>query len=150
THVASNGRWVNVIGCVILRRVSRPCEASGRRIVQFNKSMAAAAAIVLTLGLPAQEKKKEWKDRAEYDLYDGALKDLNANARLESLEKWRKQYPQSDYADVRLQVYLVTYRQLNRVREAFDTAAEILKDNPFHVIALATIAGNVYLLNPAT
>jgi tetratricopeptide (TPR) repeat protein len=120
-------------------------------MVLLKKGLVTVAALAaLTLGLAAQDKKKEWKDRAEYDLYDAALKDLNANVRLETLEKWKKQYTQSDYADVRLQIYLVTYRQLNRVREAFDTAAEILKDNPNHVVALATIVGSLYLLNPAS
>jgi hypothetical protein len=117
-------------------------------LVLLNKTTVTAAALAaLALGLAAQEKKKEWKDRAEYDFYDAALKDSNAAARLDSLAKWKRHYPQSDYSDVRLQIYLVTYRQLDRVREAFDTAAEILTDNPNHVVALATIAGNIYLIN---
>jgi hypothetical protein len=108
----------------------------------------AVALVALALILPAQEKKKEWKDRAEYDLYDAALKDTNSTARLDTLEKWKKQYPQSDFSDVRQQIYLVTYRQLNRAREAFDAAVEILKDNPNHVVALATVAGDIYQFNP--
>ena len=95
-----------------------------------------------------QEKKKEWKERGEYDLYDAALKDPAANTRLDTLDKWKKQYSRSDYADVRLQIYLLTYRQLNRPREAFDTAAEILQQDPGYVPALATVLGNVYQLNP--
>src|SRR5579872_5237204 len=95
-----------------------------------------------------QEKKKEWKERAEYDLYDAALKDPAANTRLDTLDKWKKQYTRSDYADVRLQIYLLTYRQLNRTREAFDTAAEILQQDPGYVPALATVLGDIYQLNP--
>src|SRR5713226_7825938 len=109
-----------------------------------------AALAALALGLAAQDKKKEWKDRAEYDLYDAALKDPNPTARLDTLEKWKKQYPQSDYSDVRFQIQLVTYRQLDRAREGFDTAAEVLKDNPNHAVALATIVGNIYLISSPT
>ncbi len=81
--------------------------------------MAALALGFSALGLSAQDKKKEWKDRAEYDLYESITKTSDPNLWLSSLDKWRSQYPQSDYADVRRVMYLETYRSLDRPREAF-------------------------------
>ena len=111
-------------------------------------TVAAALAAVLALGLGAQEKKKEWKDRAEYDLYDSITKTSDANAWLSTLDKWKAQYPQSDYADVRRQMYLAAYRQLNRPREGFNAALEVLKDNPNNLVALSAVVGYIYQLVP--
>jgi len=94
------------------------------------------------------EKKKEWKDRAEYDLYESIAKTQDPHQWLTTLDKWKQQYPQSDYADVRRQLYLETYRALNKPREAFDAAQEVLKDNPDNLVALSAIVGYIYNLVP--
>lgn len=115
----------------------------------FKKALVVLAA--LAIGLAAQdkqEKKKDWKDRAEYDLYESITKTQDPNAWLETLNKWTAQYPQSDYADVRRQMYLATYRQLNKPREAFNAAVEVLKDNPNNLVALSAIVGYIYQLVP--
>ena len=106
------------------------------------------AAATLTIGLTAQAQ-KNWKDRAEFDLYDSIVKDTNAQTRLQNLEKWKSTYAQSEYADVRLKAYLVTYQQLNRHREAIDTASEILKAEPNDIASLTEIVGYVQTLLPA-
>src|SRR5579884_819980 len=56
---------------------------------------------------------KNWKDRAEYDLYDAISKDTNPQSRLEKLKQWQEKYPTSDFADLRQEVMLKTYAQLN-------------------------------------
>ena len=38
---------------------------------------------------------KNWKDRAEYDLFDAINKDTNPKTKLEKLQHWVKQYPQT-------------------------------------------------------
>ncbi len=120
------------------------------RLAVLFKTGVIALIIVggLVSSLAAQEKKKEWKDRAEYDLYESITKTQDANAWLEALNKWSSQYPQSDYADVRRQMYLATYRQLNRPRDAFNAANEVLKDNPNNLVALSAIVGYIYPLVP--
>jgi tetratricopeptide (TPR) repeat protein len=122
------------------------------RIVAPSKTGAAAAAIVALFvsALPAQEKKKEWKDQAEYAIYEVLTKTSDPKAWLETLDKWSKQYPQSDYADIRRQTYLEAYRTLDRPREAFSAATEVLKDSPGSLVALSVIVGYVYRLSPAT
>jgi hypothetical protein len=89
--------------------------------VSYRKSAATLLMLAtLALCLPAQEKKPEWKDRAEYELYDSITKTTDANAWLDTLNRWSAQYPQSDFADVRRKMYLETYRTLDRPREAFN------------------------------
>jgi tetratricopeptide (TPR) repeat protein len=115
----------------------------------FTTSAIAALLVLLLFGsLGAQEKKKEWKDRGEYDLYESITKTQDPNQWLATLDKWKQQYPQSDYADVRRLLYLETYRALNKPQQAFDAAEEVLKDNPNSLVALSAIVGYVYTLVP--
>jgi tetratricopeptide (TPR) repeat protein len=110
--------------------------------------MIAVAAMALTAfgQAPAQ---KNWKDRAEYDLYDAITKDNTPASRLQSLDKWKAGYAQSDYADVRMKIYLVTYQQMQNHRAAFDTAQEILKTDPNDLTAINEIVGFGLTLVPA-
>jgi len=110
--------------------------------------LTVIAMTALALGLHAQEKKPEWKDRAEFDLYDSIVKDQNAQTRLQSLDKWKTGYAGSEYADVRLKAYLYTYKQLMRHRDAINTAVEILKTDPNDIDSLTEIVGFVLTLLP--
>jgi hypothetical protein len=105
----------------------------------------------LVSGLSAQDAKKkpDWKDPAEYDLYKPITQTQDPHVWLDSLDKWTKQYPQSELGEIRRQLYLETYRQLNRPREAFNAAVDVLRDNPNNLFALSTIVGGIYQLSPA-
>lgn len=118
----------------------------------LSKVGLAALGVVLALapGLAAQDKKPEWKDRAEYDLYDSAAKDANATSRLATLEKWKSQYPQTDFTDVRQDMFLISYQQLNRPRDAFNMGIEILRTRPNQLRALSAIVGYVYQFKDPT
>ena len=119
----------------------------------IRKAIVAVVALgAIALGLWAQAQ-KNWKDRAEYDLYTEITKDMSpagAAARLPNLDKWKTSYAQSEYADVRQKIYLVTYQQQNKHREAFDLANEILKTDPNDQTSLQEILGFVRALMPAT
>ena len=113
-------------------------------------TMVAGDALVsiVTPAAQAQEKKKpDWKDPAEYDLYKPISQTQDPKIWLEALDKWTKQYPQSDLAEARRQLYLETYRQLGRTRDAFRAAADVLRDNPNNLFALSTIVGGIYQLD---
>jgi hypothetical protein len=117
--------------------------------VLLKTSAAVVIGAALVSGLAAQEKKKpDWKDAAEYDLYKPISQTQDANIWLDSLDKWTRQYPQSELSDIRRLLYLETYRQLGKTREAFNAAVEVLRDNPNNLFALSTIVGFVYQLNP--
>jgi len=116
--------------------------------VLLKKILGTIVAIAaLALGLTAQEK-KNWKDMAEYDLFMSIQKDTNPATRLPNLDKWKSTYPQSEYADVRMQAYLITYQQMMKHREAFDTAIEILKTDPNSQASLQEILGYIRALVP--
>jgi hypothetical protein len=121
--------------------------------------MAAAVAVVFGLGLgltaqtpapAAQEKKKEFKDKAEYDLYDAFQKAATPAAKLAALDKWKQANPDSQYADDRLELYVSTYQALMQFRQVIDAAQEILKGQPNHVQSLTAILDAVQKLKPPT
>jgi hypothetical protein len=121
-----------------------------RRLSVLLKTSAATAmvGVALVSCLTAQDKKKpDWKDAAEYDLYKPVTQTQDPNVWLDSLDKWTKQYPQSELAGIRRLLYLETYRQLGKTREAFNAAVEVLRDNPYNLFALSTIVGSIYQLN---
>jgi len=119
----------------------------------MKKTIISLVAIAtLAVGLQAQapaKAEKQWKDRAEYDLYSEIIKpDATPAARLANLEKWKSGYPSSEYADQRLKIYLITYQQMNNHRAAFDTASEILKTDPNDAASIQEILGFVRALMP--
>jgi tetratricopeptide (TPR) repeat protein len=104
------------------------------------KRLAAIIALgsIASLGLPAQEK-KEWKDRAEYDLYDSILKQQNANTKLGLLEQWKQKYPVSDYKDFRGKFFIDTFRQLNNAKGMMGAAKEYAADFPKDILGYVWI-----------
>ena len=44
----------------------------------------------------AQGPQKNWKDRAEFDLYDSITKETQPAKRLELLNSWKEKYPASE------------------------------------------------------
>lgn len=79
---------------------------------------------------------KNWKDRAEYDLYDSIAKDTNPKTRLEKLQQWQEKYPKTDYSQERRTLLMTTYFALNMAKEAVGAAKEILADDPKNFSAL--------------
>ena len=120
-----------------------------------NTIISLVAMAALAGGLVAQDPpktepaKKNWKDTQEYNLYTEIVKpEATPAARLQNLEKWKSGYPQSEYGDTRLKIYLVTYQQMNNHRAAFDTAMEILKTEPNDATSIQEILGYVRALMP--
>jgi tetratricopeptide (TPR) repeat protein len=111
-------------------------------------SLAVAVAMTGVLGLgpvrmlaqaqapTTAEPQKNWKDRAEYDLFDAITKDTNAKTKLEKLQQWEKQYPATDYADQRQMLFLTTYVGLNQPQQAVGIAKQILAKDPKNFSAL--------------
>jgi tetratricopeptide (TPR) repeat protein len=102
--------------------------------------------ILVAPGLPAQTGgqtpatqntgQKNWKDRAEYDLYDAIQKDQNPQTRLEKLNQWKEKYPSTDFSDLRQTAFLTTYAAVGKVQEALNIAKEILAANANDFTAL--------------
>ena len=79
---------------------------------------------------------KNWKDRAEFDMYDSITKDTNPKTRLDKLQAWEKAYPMTEFIKERRTLYLTTYVGLNDAKNAVDEAKQILADDPKDFTAL--------------
>jgi tetratricopeptide (TPR) repeat protein len=84
----------------------------------------------------AQAPQKNWKDRAEYDLYDAITKDANAKTRMEKLQQWEKQYPQTEWLTERRTLLVTTHAQLNQPKETTEAAKQLLSQDPKNFTAL--------------
>jgi hypothetical protein len=122
------------------------------RVLKVFLTMAVAAGIAVIV-LPgrgqggqapaAQPAQKNWKDRAEYDLYNAIVKEQDPGKRLALLNSWNEKYPTSDYADARLQIYVTTYAALNQPDKVIATGNEVLQSDPKNLTVLYMMAQNV-------
>ena len=87
----------------------------------------------------SQQPQKNWKDRAEYDLYEAITKDTNPKTRLDKLQQWEKQYPQTDWSAERQTLFLTTYFALADAKNATEIAKQILAKDPKNFSALYII-----------
>jgi tetratricopeptide (TPR) repeat protein len=90
-------------------------------------------------GQQAQQPAKNWKDRAEYDLYASILNEKDPAKKLALLNSWTEKYPQTEYGDERAQLYLTTYQQAGQLQKMVDTAKEMLAKDPKNVQALVAV-----------
>src|SRR5215813_13612072 len=86
---------------------------------------------------PAQP---QWKDQAEYDLFQNITKETAPAKRLELLNSWTSKYPESAFKKQRLIFYLVTYQGMNNPAKMVDAAKDILAVDPNDVNALMWLA----------
>jgi tetratricopeptide (TPR) repeat protein len=91
---------------------------------------------VCSLGLWGQAKEPQWKDRAEYDLYDSILKAQDNNTKLGLLQSWAQKYPQTDYLEARHQLTVQTYQALGKGKEMMEAAKKMAADSPKSFFAL--------------
>lgn len=74
---------------------------------------------------------KEWVDRGEYELVAEQIgKATDPAKKLELLNQWKQKYPNTKFGWERLGAYLVTYQQLNKAKEMFETAKEMTAADP--------------------
>ncbi len=76
------------------------------------------------------EKQPEFKNQAEYDLYTAITQDTNPQTRMEKLQQWEKQFPETAWIKARRTLFLTTNVALNKPKEAVDAAKAILANDP--------------------
>ncbi len=79
-----------------------------------------------TFAVVAQAQKKQWKDRAEYDLFDSANKEQNPNTKLQILNSWKQKYPTSDFKVDRQEMVMTTYQAMNNAKEMLNAAKDLV------------------------
>jgi tetratricopeptide (TPR) repeat protein len=120
------------------------------RLLRATKSAAAVAALAVSLSvvaftpvLRAQDAAapaKNWKDRAEYDLYVSITQTADPAKRLELLNQWQDKYPTTDYSKERLQFFVATTAQAGQPAKAVDYAQQLLKVDPKDFTSLYYLA----------
>ncbi len=124
-------------GCEIHRAVQE-----ARVLVRLSKTLILVALVALMAapGASGQEaKKKDWKDRAEYDLYAAITKETDNNKKLQLLNEWKQKYANTDFKEDRLEFYLFTYQGLNRAADMHETAKELVAVNPKNIRGLSWV-----------
>jgi len=107
--------------------------------------IAVAFAVVAALGMAQQDKAGDKpkgpvaKDQQEANMINAVIKEPDPNKRVTELDEWKQKYPQTQFDSQRDLLYLVTYTQLKKGREAIDQAKEVLAKHPDDYMALVTI-----------
>ena len=72
---------------------------------------------------------KNYKDPAEYGLFDAAVKDLTANSfdkAVADLDAWNQKYPDSEFKDDRQVFYVLAYAGAKQPEKALNAAAKLV------------------------
>jgi hypothetical protein len=96
----------------------------------------------------AGQPQKNWKDRAEYDLYESIGKATDPNQRLTLLNQWKEKYASSEFSDLRDVLFMETYRQLGRGGDMLNAANTVLAKDPNNIQALGAAVTSIYTLPP--
>lgn len=86
-----------------------------------------------------------WKDRAEYDLYNQISHETDLKKRLDLLDQWTQKYPKTEFDDLRSQVYVATLGPLSQQdpsyrQKAIDASKKLLQEKPNDFQALYWLA----------
>ncbi len=114
----------------------------------IDKAMAQAQPAQQQAGQQGGQPQKNWKDRAEYDLYESIGKATDANQRLTLLNQWKEKYPASEFSDLRDVLFMETYRQLGRGGDMLNAANAVLAKDPNNIQALGAAVTSIYTLPP--
>jgi tetratricopeptide (TPR) repeat protein len=107
-------------------------------VLKFASKVLVAVLMGSLLGVapPGQAQQKQWKDRAEYDLFEAARKEPDPKKKLDALNTWKQKYPATDYEEERLLMFTQTYQQLGDAANMYDSALALLQKNPNNIQGL--------------
>src|SRR5690348_12828059 len=107
--------------------VWRKLERNWRRRMLIQKSglvLIGAVSGLLCLSVLAQDAAKgpQCKDQAECDLYNSILQDNNPKTKLDKLQQWEKQNPDTQFKQVRRTLLITTYAANGQAAQAMAVA----------------------------
>jgi tetratricopeptide (TPR) repeat protein len=85
---------------------------------------------------PAAAQGPQWKTQAEFDLFTAITKETDPKAKLQKIQQWEKEYPDTAFMAQRRTLLLTTYFQLGQAKEAVEVAKQILAVTPNDFSAL--------------
>ncbi len=89
---------------------------------------------------PQEAQEKRPKDQAEYELINKTFKETDPATKLQLLADWEEKYPESDYKDDRLRLYMRTHQAAGDKDKTLDAAKDVLAKFPGDFEANFTIA----------
>jgi hypothetical protein len=109
----------------------------------LNRILRAPSFVVLAVGIlkvGGLAQQPRVKDQGEYDLYTSVLQAQNdPNKQLQLLSTWKEKYPDSEFKQVREDLFAKDYLALNQPAQAIKAAQEALKINAKDLTALVDI-----------
>src|SRR5580704_9854375 len=115
----------------------------------LNRNLKVLSGIVLAVAGLAQQPRV--KDQGEYDLYNNVLQTQNdANKQLQLLNTWKEKYPDSDFKQVRADLFAKDYLALNQPAQAIKAAQEALQINSKDATALVDILRAAPYVQPSS
>ena len=85
---------------------------------------------VLMMGQDTEKKGPQCKDQQECDLYNSILQDNNPKTKLDKLQQWEKQNPDTQFIQVRRTLLITTYAQNGQAAQALAVAKQSLAADP--------------------
>ena len=109
---------------------------------------ASKRIIVQPLG-PRLIAPKAWQSVEEAQLASTARETREpAAAQLAALDNWEAAFPNSDFADVRLEQKIAAYQRLQKSRELFDSSRKLLEIDPFRLRGLIGVVTSIQVIAP--
>lgn len=121
--------------------------------MMLKKSTTVVLALCLTLLIsavavpsPQESDQPRPKDQKEYEMIVAASKEQNPQKKIELLDAWTKEYPETQLDKMRTQQYMAAYQGAGQAAKAIEWAQKLLEMSPGDFAATYVIA----LLTPAT
>ncbi len=93
------------------------------------RTVAWMVVCLLAPGIASRGQQRNYKDRAEYDLYNEVAQDFtgsNFAKAVTDLDQWSQKYPDSEFKGDRQVLYVRAYAGANQAAKAVDAAAVVL------------------------
>jgi hypothetical protein len=115
-------------------------------------SVAITCAFLVTSLLAQQPAQPQWKDRAEYDMFQAIIKEADPQKKLDAIKAWSGKYPESAFKKEGLTLRLSAYAQQQKFPDVIATANDILAIDPMDLTSLywiTTLTRSLNMTQPA-
>ena len=92
--------------------------------------------LLLAAPVAGQTSTRNWKDRAEYNLYESVSRAPDTNERLRLLTEWERLYPSSDFNLERLRTFVLAHDAAGQGNEACARAQRLFALAPSDMTAM--------------
>jgi len=89
----------------------------------------------------------QWKDRAEYDLFDAIQKEQDPKKKVGLLNQWKEKYPGSEFKKVRAGLLVQSYQAAGDIPNLVAASRELIDSDPKDVSTLAAVIALTMQMN---